>query len=104
MKRPEKTRRLLSPLPPPPLPRAPLPLRPHLPWHVRPLAAAASARFQTPCRTRVCLGWRQPLKSTSEVNLSPRWTHSPKGEGLCKALAGNYQPTAPQDEKSLELK
>lgn len=32
------------------------------------------------------------------------WTHSPKGEGLCKALAGNYQPTAPQDEKSLELK
>ena len=31
------------------------------------------------------------------------WTHAPKGTPLCKALAGNYQPSAPGDAHAMQL-
>ena len=37
------------------------------------------------------------------LSLSRGWTHSPKGEHVCKALAGNYQPAAPEDNKAMAL-
>ena len=37
------------------------------------------------------------------LSLLRGWTHSPKGENVCKALAGNYQPAAPEDDKAMAL-
>ena len=37
------------------------------------------------------------------ISLLRGWTHSPKGENVCKALAGNYQPAAPEDDKAMAL-
>ena len=31
------------------------------------------------------------------------WTYAPKEVGLCKALATNYQPSAPEDAKAVTL-
>ena len=37
------------------------------------------------------------------LSLLRGWTHSPKGEHVCKALAGNYQPAAPEHNKAMAL-